>query len=274
MISNAIFGVNMIGNGRVGPIALVLAAVIVLPDASGAEDRNNVTIYASALAVSGGLTDRQAVGAFVNAYEGDVGVHGDFVYVNREEDAGFGAVGFSWRLSEEFRPKIMVGASTDNSGVLPEFSAALSMQIRPEEFEGWIFTPSLTHRSYRNGVEESRPAFEAVKYFSLASDQGGYYVAQGRVSATMTGEESNRYSFSGGLQTVRKSGVTYGLSAEGGWLDYDSILGADGSRRFFALRPSVSLRIDQGCEVFVRGEYANTDLYDAIGATSGLKFEF
>ena len=254
---------------------LLLALALALAVAPlHSEERSNVSVYAGALSVDEGLDDRQFAGAFVNIYDGDVGLHGDFLYVDREEDAAYGAFGISFRPFECVRPKFTIGTSTDNNNILPEFATSLSVQIKPEEGSGWVITPGLLYREYRSGTSETRPSLEVVKYFSLPIDKNGYYVAQGRLSASVSDSNTQRYAIAGGLQTVRSDGMTYGLTVEGGWLDRDPLVGNGATSRYYALRPSVAFRFLQGRELFLRGEYADTDAYTVVGATIGVRIEF
>lgn len=257
--------------GRTLLLALALA-LTVAPLRS--EERSNVSVYAGALSVDEGLDDRQFAGAFVNIYDGDVGLHGDFLYVDREEDAGYGAFGISFRPFDGLRPKFTIGTSTGNNNTLPEFAASLSVQIKPEEGSGWTITPTLLYREYRSGTSEMRPSLEVVKYLSLSLDTGGYYVAQARLSTSLSNSDTQRYAIAGGLQTVRSNGMTYGLIVEGGWLDRDPLVGGGATSRYYALRPSVAFRFLQGRELFLRGEYADTDAYTVVGATIGVRIEF
>lgn len=239
---------------------------------SFAQEQSSVTTYAGASAVSDGFADRSYVGSFVNIYDGDLGVHGDFLAVNREENALYGAIGMSWTATDRLRPRLMIGTSSNNSNILPEFSAAVSLQFAPGERSGWILTPAASYRSYRNGGEETRLSFEAAKYFTLPNDTGGYYVAQAKLGASRTDSGAEGYTFGGGIQTIRKSGLAYGINFEAGRVIYDSFDGIGAENNYHAVRPTLGFRFDDR-EIFVRGEFVDTQFYSLVGAMVGFKVQ-
>lgn len=246
-----------------------------LPGPAAAREKNNLLTYAAVLDLTGTQPTRTYEGAFVNVYtDGDVGVHGDFVHINREEDAAFFSAGVSVPLNAHIRPKVMIGTSTSNHAILPDIYGALSVEIRPGDASGWIFTPGIAYRHYRNRVSETIGSLGIARYFTVPWDRHGYYAAQLSLASSITSSDNLRASVSAGLQTVRRSGVTLGLAAEAGSLISDPATGTDYRGRYFALRPNFSLPILDHVDFIVRGEYADTQLYNAIGGLTGFKVEF
>lgn len=249
--------------------ALLISAPYALAD----QQKSDASIYVGTASVSDGFHDRRYIGAFINNYSGDLGFHADLSYVDREEEGLFAAVGVSWQASESWRPKLMVGSSTNNFDILPEIFVALSAQYKPAGEEGWTITPSVTYREYRNGGDEFLPAADFAKYFS-AGDTGGYWVLQGRVALSFNNSNDTGYTIGGGLQTVRSNGLTAGLYIEGGHMTYDSIIGIGVETDYWAIRPSVGYRFSTGHEIYVRGEFADTDFYSVQGVMVGTKFTY
>lgn len=246
-----------------------------LPSAAAAREKSHVLTYVAMLDPNGGLQTRTYAGAFVNVYtEENVGFHFDVVHVEREEDATFFSAGISVPLNGHIRPRIMLGTSSDNLNILPDVYAGLSVEIRPGEHSGWIVTPGVAWRHYRSGLSETIGSLGVTRYFNVPWDRNGYYAVQASVSASINDRESVRASLNAGLQTVRRSGVIIGLNAEGGSLVSDAAHGADYQGRYFALRPNLSLPITRNFQLITRGEFVDTELYDAVGGLAGVKVEF
>ena len=134
-------------------------------------------------------------------------------------------------------------------------------------------TPGLTYRHYRNHVMETIGSIGVAKYFKGSWDSHGYYVVQGSVATSLGGSVRGQSSATVGIQTVRNGGVSLGLSAEFGGLIRDPVAGAT-TGSYWAVRPSVSVPLLHGFEVFARGEYAETQAFTAAGGSTGLKVEF
>lgn len=254
------------------------AAALAIPAAAQAQQergdaqRSNASIYLGYANVDEGFDDRVYAGAFVNAYSGDIGVHGDVVLVEREESAAFGSVGVSFSIAEGVRPRLTAGTSTDNDSILPELFLSAALEVRPAQ--GWIVTPSLSYRDFRSGGEELAPSVEVARYFNIAGDSGGYYVAQLRGRVSFNSSDEDGYSISGGLQTVRSNGLSFGATVEFGKITYDSVVGIGVRTDLFAVRPNVGYRFSDRHEIFLRGEYADTDFYTVSGLLVGLKLSF
>jgi hypothetical protein len=257
--------------------ALIAAGLIAaaLPSAAAAREKNHILAYVAMLDPNGSLQTRTYAGAFVNLYnENNVGLHADVVHVEREEDATFFSVGVSVPVSRHVRPRLMLGSSTNNQNILPDVYAGLSVEIRPGEQSGWIVTPGIAWRHYRSGLSETIGTLGVTRYFNVPWDRNGYYAVQASVAASVSDRDSVRASLNAGLQTVRRSGVIIGFNAEGGSLVSDAVHGADYQGRYFALRPNLAVPIGGHLQLITRGEYVDTELYDAVGGLAGIKVEF
>jgi hypothetical protein len=232
------------------------------------------TIYTGIATVTNGFHQRIYGGAFSDTYFGDVGFHADLSYVDREENGLYGAFGISFQATDTLRPKIMIGSSSGNFDILPELFVSLSTQYRPSDDDGWILTPGVAYRKYRNGGEETLPSFEFSKYFTLDCDAGGYWAAQGRGAISFNNSSEAGYTIGGGLQTIRANGLTAGVYAEGGRITYDSIIGIGVQTPYWAVRPSIGYQFSPSHELYVRGEFTHTDFYDVTGVMFGFKFSY
>jgi hypothetical protein len=257
--------------------AVIIAATFVFahPIAAHAKEKSSASVYVGALSLDKNLGTRQFAGGFADVYVDDkLGLHADIVEVQREENALYASVGASFMLSKNVRPKLMVGTSTDNTAILPDQFVGLTVRITPGTNSGWVMTPGIAYRHYRNGDRDTLGSLAVAKYFKLPIDSHGYYVVQGSVTTTFQRNGRAMGSGSLGLQTVRSSGVSFGVTGEAGALVRDPIAGQTGSGEFFAIRPSLSVPIVRGVEIFARAEYADTTLYTAKGGTTGVKLGF
>ena len=264
-------------------IALRLAAgaALVLGTAAGAAAqagtpklKYDAQIYAGALTLNKGYKDRKFAGAFFDIYSDDLGVHGDIITVDREERATYASLGLSLPLSPHVRPKFMIGSSTANRAILPEFFGMVEVQIKPGSNSGWVVTPAIAYRSYRNATHETRGSLSVVKYFNVPWDHGGYYAAQGVVTLADNGRTPARASVLGGLQTVRNNGVSLGVNAEIGGVVGNPLVENQVVGTYFAVRPNAAFPLFGKNQLLLRGEYSETDAYRALGGTAGLKFDF
>ncbi len=256
-----------------GLAALTIATT--LTNNAAAQEKSSATVYAGVLALDQGFGTRTFEGGFVDVYANDkLGLHADVVAVQREENALYASIGASFAFSPHVRPKLMIGTSTTNLNILPDQFASLSVQIKPGTNSGWVVTPSVAYRHYRNGNRDTLASLAVAKYFNIAADPHGYYVVQ--AAATTVFQRNGRAMSTGslGVQTVRASGVSFGITGEAGALVRDPVAGAVNGGQFYAVRPSLSVPIVKGIEVFARGEYADTTQYTAKGGTTGLKVGF
>jgi hypothetical protein len=263
--------------GKYCRLALLSGAAVLAAGSTGASarERSHVLAYAAMLDPDGSLQTRSYQGAFVSIYtEANVGLHADVVHVDREENATFLSGGVSIPLNEHVRPRLMIGTSTDNRAILPDLYSSLSVEIKPGHNSGWIVTPGVAYRHYRNGFSETIGSLGVVRYFVGPWDQGGYYAAQVTVSGSVSSNDNVRGSISAGIQTVRRSGVIIGINAEGGTLVSDPARASEFRGRYFALHPNISVPVVPNLSIIARGEYVDAELYDALGGLTGIKVEF
>ena len=235
--------------------------------------QSNLSVYGGFTAPTDGYDDRFYVGATLDQYQGDLGIHVDVSGVTREQDGAFASVGLSKTVASGVRGKLAFGTSTENRNILPQYFGLA--QLRIEAGSKTVLTPALAYRHFRTGVDEYLPSLDVVHYFSIKGDQGGYYVAQGRAAiAILPGRTAP--SFGAGVTTIRNRGYNFGIYAEAGRLSYANLIdiGAPGvNSPFFAIRPSAGVRLSPRTELFVRGEYSHNDFFDTRGAMVGLKFK-
>ena len=254
---------------------MLMASIIAGPAIAKTSDKSAVTIYGGALALDKGQGTRIYVGGFGDYYTGgQIGFHADVVHVSREETATYVAIGTSWNFGDHLRPKIMIGTSSSNVGILPDEYVAVTVRIKPGSDSGWVVTPGLTYRHYRNGRDETIGTLATAKYFRLAFDKHGYYVAQGSVSTSLGGNVRGQSAATIGMQTVRSSGVSFGVIGEIGALVRDPVASNIAGGQYYAVRPMLSIPLLHNVDMFARGEYADTTLYTATGGSTGLKLEF
>ena len=264
------------------PILLIAAAALVatapvsaadrpkLPEAADSALESSGTIYSGLFGATNGYSDRWVIGSYANLYRGGTGLHSDLVYVNREDNAFFGAFGLSHAISELTRAKIMVGSSTSNRNILPNAFVQGSLQIKPSE--GLIVTPALTYRHYRSGGREVAPSVQLARYFDLRGDAGGYYVAQADGGLSFNNSGRRGWTAGAGLTTVRNSGLSLGVAARTGYSAYDSAMGFGVTSRNYGGSATVGYRLGRGYELFVRGDVTKSRFYTVSGAIVGLKF--
>lgn len=251
---------------------LVLAAIPGTANAQAAVPESTAFGFGGYASVSDGIKDRAYAGLMVDKYlASGFGLHLDATSVWREEDAAFAAVGASFSLGKA-RPRLMIGSSTDNRGILPELY--VSGQIRAQVGPSTLVTPAVAYRKYRNGTKEYLPALEVVHYFSIAGDRGGYYAAQGRISRSIVNTRSkDTMAYALGLSTVRKSGLILGIGGEVGKLAYSDLISTGLKSDYWAVRPSVSIPLRKGMSLNIRGDYTRNDFYKTVGGLVGLRFK-
>lgn len=244
------------------------------PAMAEGKEQSYVLTYAGLLDVIGGDT-RVYAGGMADIYtERGIGVHADIVTVDREENATYFGGGMSFAVNDHIRPKFMIGTSTSNRAVLPDLFLQGTVRIKPGDNSGWVITPGIAYRHFRDGQHETIGSLQVAKYFSAAFDPGGYYVAQLGAETTIEASNPARVSFNGGISTVRKSGVIFGVSGEAGTLFRDPIATTNFRGRFFAIRPNLEVPLFDRFSLTTRGEYVNTQLYNALGGSAGVKVKF
>ncbi|MBA3526953.1 MAG: hypothetical protein H0T82_08555 [Sphingomonas sp.] len=228
---------------------------------------SQVTLYSGYYSASDGFTDRFFAGGFLDRYFGSTGVHADVVYVNREENAAYGALGLSQRINGLGRLKLMAGTSTGNRSILPKLSlhAGLELSLTKDT----IVRPSVTYRRFRNDRSHIAPEVQIAHYFG--GNAAGYYVAQVDAGLSLTNTDNTGWSLGGGLTNVRKDGLRLGLAGRSGRMAYDSLLGSEIDSRFYGGGPNVGYRFLGGQEIFVRGDVTRNKFYTVTGAFIGFK---
>jgi hypothetical protein len=271
----------MTGNRRVGTrivrallLGSALAAVAASPAQAESKEQSYVLAYAGMLDIIGGDTRVYAGGMADMFIDRGIGLHADVVTVDREEDATYFGGGLSFAVNEHIRPKFMIGTSTGNRAVLPDLFLQGTVRIKPGHNSGWVITPGISYRHFRDGQHETIGSLQVAKYFSAAFDPNGYYVAQLGAETTIEASNPARVSFNGGISTVRKSGVIFGVSGEAGTLFRDPIATTNFRGRFFAIRPNLEVPLFDKFSLTTRGEYVNTQLYNALGGSAGVKVKF
>jgi hypothetical protein len=236
--------------------------------------RFETTTQVGGLDVDSGFEDRLVAQTSANLLlPSGAGVHLDVVGEEREEDAVFTAAGVSYR-TENFRPKLRLGTSTENENIQPEIFAEFELGYISDPEDGYTLTPLVSYRKYRNTAEETALGLSATRYFDAQGDR--LWIAQAFGRGTYADPGSNLgFSAGGSLAYSKYDTWSIGLLAEAGRSRYDSVLGAGSVENdFYSLRPFGSIRISDNAELFARLEYYNTEVYDALGGFLGVKFTF
>ncbi|WP_265562231.1 hypothetical protein [Sphingomicrobium arenosum] len=254
-------------------LAVALAAAIFLPTSAAAQmtgEQSSSTTYVGYYGVSHGFNDRLVIGNFANLYIDRIGLHSDVAHIEREEAGTYGALGLSYALSDAVRVRGTIGSSTDNDSILPELLLRGSVQFKPGG--GLILTPALTYRDYRAGGSSTSPELQVAKYFNMAGDDGGYWVAQANGGLSFNRADETGWTLGAGLTTVRNSGLTIGASLRAGRMAYDTILEQEVRSDIYGGSLSLGYRMGGGTEIYIRGDLADTEFYTVRGAMLGLKF--
>lgn len=255
-------------------LAAALVAVATPAAAQRAGEESTTTTYVGAYNVSNGYENRTVVGNFTNLYTGNFGFHTDVAYVNREENGLFGAVGASLALNDAVRIKAMGGTSTGDVTILPSTFLTGSVQLKPAK--GLVITPDVTLRKYRTGGREVSTGVQVAKYFNIAGDTGGYYVAQADGGLSFIKDtDKDGWRLGLGLTAVRNSGLSLGINGNVGYMAYDVVAtgGALPVRsKTKGVGASIGYKVAGNTEVFVRGSIADTKFYTVTGGMLGLKF--
>jgi len=278
LISGVVAGCTLAGSALAADLGMPRAGVVT-PVAVGPEWSTTAILTGSYLGVTKGFSDRSAVGLQVDGFHrSGWGYHVEGAGQFREEDGAYFAGGFSYAFSPSVRAKLVVGSSSRNWGILPSFAAIGSVEFKSDPSIGLVLTPSVAYRKYRNGIEEVTPKLDLSKYFAPFAN-GAYIVGQVGAAAISANPGSNvGYELSGGLTYVMPSSYSVGVEVFGGQMAYDVLLpagpNASVKNRFVGVRPKVGFNLTQTIELFVRGEFVNTQYYDVRGGTLGLVARF
>ena len=249
---------------------LALAATLAFASpafAQAAGEESTSTFYVGHYAADNGYENRTVYGNFTNYYVGRTGLHLDSVYADREENAGFLALGVSHLVDPSLRIKVMAGTSTKNESILPKRYGSLQLEMKPAE--GLILRPSVTYRKYRTGGWDISNTLGVAKY--MDTDANGYVVAQADGTYSIN-DLDHGYRLGGGLTFVRKSGLRVGASGSFGKGAYETALGLPVRDKFWSAGGNVGYQFKSRHEIFVRADYTDTRFYDVKGVMAGVKF--
>lgn len=239
-----------------------------------AKEQNYALAYAGLLELNQGDT-RVYAGGMADVYtDSGLGVHVDAVHLDAVENGTYASLGLSYEIAHGVRPEITIGSSTENRSTLPDLFLRGQIRIKPGTNSGWVFTPAVTYRTFRDGKSETMGELQVVKYFDLPFDRNGYWVVQVGGETTLVSTGAPRASINAGLSTVRKGGVAFGLSGQVGTLFRDPFVGNSFRGRFVAVRPSLELPLGKKFSVVARGEVISTQLTEGVGGMTGLKVKF
>lgn len=231
------------------------------------QPESQLTLYTGFYSASDGYDDRFVAGGFYDRYAGATGLHADVVYVNREENAGYIALGVSRKIEGLGRVKLMAGTSTRNDSIFP--SLLLNLGLEASATKDLIVRPSVTYRRYRNDRYQVAPEIQLAYYFG--GNRDGYFVGQVDGGLFFANGGNTGWSLGGGLTNVRKDGLRIGLAARSGRMAYDSVLGTQVGSKFYGGGPNIGYRFQGGQEVFIRADVSRNDFYTVAGAFVGFK---
>ena len=234
---------------------------------AGPMPESQVTTYAGYYAANNGYRDRLVTGAFANWYLGETGLHADVLYINREQNAGYAALGVSHRFEGLGIVKLMAGTSTGNQDILPDTFLSAGLEVQPAK--NLIVRPSVAYRHFRRGSSQINPTTQVAYYFGGGS--AGYFVAQGDAELFFNNGGKTGWSLGAGLSSVRSNGLRFGFAAHRGFMAYDSILGSEVRATSYGGGPNIGYRFLSGHELFVRADYTHTRSYNVSGAIVGFK---
>ncbi|MGH1350052.1 MAG: YaiO family outer membrane beta-barrel protein [Methyloligellaceae bacterium] len=221
-----------------------------------------------------GYSDRTYSTVFANMYYNNgMGIHAELLNMNREEDSSYIAAGLSY-ITGNHSIKAIIGTSTDNDGILPELLIRGEISYKTSPEIGFVFTPSVTHRRYRNTAEEVSLDTNATKYFSVGYGKSLILQAFGRVVFSTPG---NKTSPSGGIDFTFSEHKKYsmGLTFEGGKSSYSSVLDlSEIGLSYYSVRPHVGIFLNKNMELTISGEYTDLNDYEILGGNAGIKYHF
>ena len=236
--------------------------------------RGNTIVSLGSANLDQGQPDRNNLGVQGNYFRQDgLGLHFDVAGVDSDvEDTGYVAVGASRDIGQGLRLKGMIGGSDSEFGYFPKYHVDAELEKDLGTASGIILRGGLSYSKYDNDTEEGRLRGHAVRYGSPLAN-GGYFVQQVGLSVSSSFDDGTTGGeASASVTYVDQSGWSAGLGIAGGRIAYDQELGAAVENDFWAIRPTFGYQVSKNTELFVRGEYVDTELYNLTGVTLGLNF--
>lgn len=246
----------------------------VMAEESGLKpSRGDVTVIGGYNDVDSGFDDRGFLTSFANAYsDSGIGYHAEVTGETREETAAFFAAGLSYN-TPSVSARGMLGSSTDNEDILPQFYARGEVAYRTDPALGIVVTPSITYREFRNGVEEFNTGGNLTKYFALGEDRQLITQLYGNAIFVDPGDEFGGF---GGTDVTygRYRRWSIGSTFEAGVSNFESVLGAgEVNNAFYSVRPHASIYVTDTVELIGLVSYYDTEEFNIIGGGVGVKFE-
>ena len=211
---------------------------------------SHVTTYGGYYRASDGYADRYIGGAFMDWQLGATGLHADLLYVDREQNAAYGALGVSQLIEGLGRVKVMAGTSSGNQTIVPKLFLSAGLDLRPGS--QLIVRPSVAYRRFRGGNSQINPSVQVARYFGGSSN--GFFVAQADGALYINDGGRTGWSLGGGITQVRTSGWRFGAALHRGYMTYDAITGTNVRSITYGGGPNVGFRFVGGSEIFFRSD--------------------
>lgn len=183
-----------------------------------------------------------------------------------------------------------VGTSNDDQGFLPETYIAAALEIDFGTIPRTLGRVGINYRQYRqsilaevNGIPTQivTPGArvigiegEVARFYQTARSEN-YTVGILRAAASWADPGSYfGWEVSGGATYVTRAGWSAGLRFAIGEIGYDPQIQTGFGNKFAAIRPYVSYTIRGGAELFLSGEYINSEFYNLTSGMVGVKIRF
>jgi hypothetical protein len=229
---------------------------------------SHVTTYGGFYNANKGYADRYIAGSFIDLQLGSTGLHADVFYVDREQNAAYGAFGVSQVIEGFGRVKVMAGTSSHGQDIVPKLFLSAGLELQPGS--QWIVRPAVAYRKFRNDRSQVNPSLQVARYFG--GDASGYFVAQADASLYLNNVGNTGWSVGGGLTHVSPSGWRFGAALHRGYMTYDAISGTNVHSSTYGGGPNFGYRFSGGQEIFFRSDLTKTRFYTVSGAIVGFKF--
>ena len=228
---------------------------------------SHLTTYAGYYHASDGYADRYIGGAFMDSQLGTTGLHADILYVDREENAAYGAFGLSQLIEGFGRVKLMAGTSTHKQNIVPKLFLSAGIEVHPATQV--IVRSAVAYRKFDHGRSQINPSLQFARYFG--GDAVGYFVAQADGSLFINNTGKTGWSVGGGVTHVRTNGWRFGAALHRGYMTYDAVTGTNIHSYTYGGGPNIGFRFSGGKEVFFRSDLTRTRFYTVSGAIVGFK---